>query len=126
MIWLGIAQREATQLETETIPWAAALAAALKSGVASASGNLELALRLGGRATLAFDRLEMSLHTAAARYQMGRLAQDECGGSARVEAETWMARQGVVRPDRIADLLVPVGSFRSRRDAGRSARGRRS
>lgn len=106
---LRFALREARRIEREAIPFAPALAASLRAGAAACSGQAERALEHAEWAALAFERLEMGLHAAAARVQAARLSSSERARSLRREAETWMGHQGVIRPERIADVLVPIG-----------------
>lgn len=106
---LRCALREVRRLEREAIPWAPALAASLRAGAAACVGETERAIEHAEWAALAFERLEMGLHAAAARYQVARLGSSERARSLRSDAETWMGHQGVIRPELIADVLVPIG-----------------
>jgi hypothetical protein len=91
------ARRDARALRRERAGWAEALACLLEAGAASREGAPVADLLRD-----AADRCEaaaMHLYAAAARWHLG--------GPLAEQAEAWMRRQEVVRPDCLAALLVP-------------------
>jgi hypothetical protein len=98
------ARRDARVLWREQAPWSQALARLLDAGVASCRGKPATALLRD-----AADRCEathMRLYSASARWQLARL-EGAAGQHLRVQAETWMRSQQIVRPDRMAGMQVP-------------------
>jgi hypothetical protein len=71
----------------------------LEAGAKSALGP-ELAREAFGRAAAAYDAVDMPVHAAAARMRMG--------GADAVDGATAMRERGVVKPDRMAALLMPA------------------
>jgi hypothetical protein len=100
---LRLAEREASHLAGEDMPWAAPLAALVGAGVSALRGAPEDAADALGLAARGFDALEMALYAAAARLQRGRLA----GGGEGVDARAWMEERGIESPARMARMLVP-------------------
>jgi hypothetical protein len=99
---LRSARQDARLLFRERAGWAQALARLLEAGVASRQGKPAAALLRDGA-----DRCEaahMRLYAAAARWHLAAL---EGTSQQREQAEAWMRGQEVVRPDRLATLLVP-------------------
>jgi hypothetical protein len=51
--------------------------------------------------------LELKLYAAAARRRQGELTGGDAGAALIVEADSAMAAEGVVRPDRFAEIYAP-------------------
>jgi hypothetical protein len=49
----------------------------------------------------------MRLYAAAARRRLGRLIGGDAGKALLVEADTWMASQGIKNPARMTAMLAP-------------------
>jgi hypothetical protein len=95
------ATRLARALWREKAAWAQALARLVEAGVASRLGERETAKGLLREGAARCDAAGMGLHAASARLLLGEKA-----------AEAWMRQQRVVRPERLAALLVP-GAWQS-------------
>jgi hypothetical protein len=94
-------------LEKEAMPWASALAEMLAASLARIAGDrvaTESALR---RAAERADAVEMSLHAATSRRQLGVLLGGERGDSMVREAEEAMQARGVRAPERYARMQLP-------------------
>jgi hypothetical protein len=102
-----LARREAGRLAREDVAWCAPLAASLEAGVAALSGDSARAsLRLEAAAR-GYRGLDMQLHAAAADYLRGSLLGGETGRALLRRAEAWMIGEDVVRPERIAAMIIP-------------------
>ncbi|WP_437752600.1 serine/threonine-protein kinase [Sorangium sp. So ce1389] len=116
---LRVAMEEARHLDGEGLPWADALADVVRGSVAAAAGRPREAASMLLRAADAFERIDMALYAAAARYRLGSLADDALGRSLRRRSEATMRELGVAEPRRMAAALVP---FYEARPQGRRAR----
>jgi hypothetical protein len=95
------------RLEREVPLWAAVFAALLSAAVSNAEGD-----RLGAVTALrtAMERAEganMSMHAAAARYELGVLLGTEEGKALVQQAEEAMKAQDVRAPSRLAAMWLP-------------------
>ena len=88
----------------ERMRWADALAQLLRAGVEHQRGRERRAQTALGLAVAGFERAEMRLWAAAARWQESRLAADAIG---QAEHELRMRACGVLQPARMAAALVP-------------------
>src|SRR6185437_1264056 len=104
---LAAARAAQAALVEESLPWTRPLAEMVKAAAARASGDkagAEAALR---EASKLADAVEMRLHAAAARRQLGRLVGGEGGQVLVKEAEETMRSRGVRNPERYAGMLLP-------------------
>jgi hypothetical protein len=101
---LRAAAWDAGRLERERAEWALPLALSVRAGIAAAEGRSAEAAAGFARAARLFDGLDMMLYAAAARFQRGTLPG---GDGARREGEAWMRANGVVSPERLAQMLIP-------------------
>jgi serine/threonine protein kinase len=106
---------QALALRREGTVRSTALASLVEASVASLSGHAEEASGRLHSAADGFDASGMALFAAVARYQRGRLLGDERGAQLMAESEPWMNRQGIVRPDRMSNMLAPGLAPLSRR-----------
>jgi hypothetical protein len=97
---LRLAVKDGSSIAGEDMPWASPLAEIIEAGVFAQRGDRKAAKDALGRAAGGFDSLEMSLYAAAVRLQRERLAGGAGDG-------TWMVKQGIVDPSRMASMLVP-------------------
>jgi hypothetical protein len=104
------AERDARALGREGAPWSAAVGQLLEAGVATGRGEAGRAAALLREAAGRCDSAGLHLHAAAARRRLGALAVSDEGAALAADADRWMASQGVVRPERMAALLVPLGT----------------
>lgn len=104
---LRVAARCAARLEREEAAWAAPMAFALRAGLAAARGEDAAALAALERAASLFDAREMALYAAAVRFQRGVVSKGSADIAAQREGEAWMRGHAVVKPSRLAAMLVP-------------------
>jgi hypothetical protein len=103
---LASAERAASRIERERMPWSDPLAWLLRAAVAAARGQRPESLELLSRAAGAFEAADMALYAAAARRRKGELLGES--GRAEVEAsDAWMLAHGVKAPSRMTGLLAP-------------------
>jgi hypothetical protein len=95
---LRIAARDARRLWREKAPWGQAMARLVEAGVASRRREGEQARALLWEGAARCEATGMGLYAASARLLLGDKA---------AEAAAWMRQQRVVRPERMAALLVP-------------------
>jgi serine/threonine protein kinase len=101
------AEREATALEGEGVPWARALALALRAGVARVRGEIESASSLFVKAADELAAADMALYASAARRRAGELRGGEEGAALVQAADDWMTQEEIAYPERMASLLAP-------------------
>ncbi len=101
---LSTAIRDARRIASFRLPWTNALALLLRAGIAAAQERPTEAADMLNAAVLAGDEAGMHLYAAVARRRRAELEGRE---SDLLAADTWMATQGIKRPDRIARLLAP-------------------
>ena len=97
------ALRDAKRLESEKVGWSLALALTLRAGASRDAA-------LFAQAAAALDAADMSLYAAAARRRQGELLASDEGRALCEEADAWMLRQQIRHPDRMTDLLAPLGA----------------
>ena len=95
---------DARRIARSTLPFAAALAATLRSAIAGQSGSRDEAVRELETALAGFDASGMPVHREGVRARLGatRSAADEV-----TQAHAWLTDRGVVRPDRLVDVFAP-------------------
>jgi hypothetical protein len=101
------AERDAKALERETLGWASALGIAVRAAVAKARGDEAGARIFYARAAAAFVDLGMAAHASAARLQVASLEGGDNGAKESAAALKSLRDRGVVRPKRLAAMLVP-------------------
>lgn len=105
---LEFAARDVRCIEKEKVPWTRPLALALRAGLAWAANQYDTGVALLESAADEFDKADMSLHAAAARFQLGQMASGDDRHSARAQADDWLSRQGVCNPSAISSLFAPI------------------
>ena len=104
---LSSAERDASRLERERVPWATALARLTRATVAATRGDRERAATLAGEADALFSAVDMRLCAAAARRRRGE-AQSGAEGRAVIAAvDAWMAANTIKNPARVTAMLAP-------------------
>jgi hypothetical protein len=101
---LRAVERDAGRLERERKPYAQAMAALLRAGVAAARGQKERAVKWLAKAVIDFEAVDMRLYAAAARYRQSELLADERLLS---HASSWMNEQEIQNPSRMTAMLAP-------------------
>jgi hypothetical protein len=104
---LRAAEQDCDRIQKERMPWADPLAGLVRAGIAATSGDADRAEAHLREAALGFDRADMALYAAAARWQRGRLTGGDEGASLVQAADKWMADQGVVSRPRMVAMLAP-------------------
>jgi tRNA A-37 threonylcarbamoyl transferase component Bud32 len=106
---LSDAGRDARSLARESAGWARAAAEIIYAGLAVAKGDQRAADESYARAAAAFDAVHMTLHAHVARRRQGEVLGGAEGAALVASADAWMAKQGIARPTRWADMLAPLG-----------------
>jgi hypothetical protein len=98
---------DARALDRGTMPWGRAAAAAIRAGVAAVRGERHDALAQLRIAVPGFALVDMPLYAAAAQRRLGALLGGSEGKGLVATADARLIAEGVVRPDRMAAMLVP-------------------
>lgn len=104
---LGEALDDAESIEGEGVGYGRALAGCIRAGVAEAQGLHSRALGLYSKALELFDQSQMKLYATATRSRLGQLQGGELGAANTRAAEAWLIAQGVKKPAKMVDMLVP-------------------
>jgi hypothetical protein len=99
--------RDIHAIERERMPWAAALAALLRAGLAALQPDPKDTPRALQAAITGLRAADMALHAAIAERYLGHLEGGEIGARRHHAADAWIRAQGVLRPDRLALALAP-------------------
>jgi eukaryotic-like serine/threonine-protein kinase len=105
---LAEAARYARKLERERMLWTSTLASLIRAGVARAAGDREGEIAHLRAAADHADAADMQLHAAVARMRLGAALGAGEGDDLALRARSWMAEQGIARPDRLAAMLAPL------------------
>ena len=100
----SVAKADARTIEKERMPWGNALALMLQASLSALEGSRESAMRLLVRAIAASAAAGMSMHKICCELRVAQVRED---AAALAAARAWLCEQGVVRPDRIADVILP-------------------
>jgi hypothetical protein len=111
---LQSADRDARALTREGAPWAEALALLLSAGVALGRGDRIGALKLLQDGSRRCEATGMRLFAVASNRQRGLLMTGDEGRTLVESADAWMRSEQIVRPERMADLLVPLATGASK------------
>ncbi len=104
---LKVARQQAKQLSREQLPLAEPYVPCIKGGIAYLQGDRDSAAKWLREAVVASQKCQFKVHVAATNRQLGRLLGGDEGRALIAQADETMKQEGVVRPDRIAALLVP-------------------
>ncbi|MBK8264425.1 MAG: hypothetical protein IPK80_24165 [Nannocystis sp.] len=99
--------RDIHAIERERMPWAAALAALLRAGLAALQPDPKDTSKALQAAITGLRAADMALHAAIAERYLGHLEGGEIGARRHHAADAWIRAQGVLRPDRLALALAP-------------------
>ena len=103
---LEMAERDARLIAGEKMRWARPLADSLYAAAAAQRGDRAGAVNALQSAVGGFDRMQMSLFAAAARWQLAGLLPDQEGRTVLAEAEALMSAHDVRRPDKLTKMLI--------------------
>ena len=95
------------RLERQIHPWAKPFARLIRAGLATTHGEKDQVADHLIAAAAGFDALGMALYAAASRRRRGQILGPPDGSRFIADADHWMQSQGIERPERIADVLVP-------------------
>ena len=96
--------RDVARIERNRTRWGDALALGIRAGASSLGSDRDATIALLERSDRAFRDADIGLHAAVARRRLGQLL--EVDADVR-EADAWMTAQTIVRPEKIADVLMP-------------------
>lgn len=83
------------------------LATLVRAGVAHARGDDAFSQELLGVAIEGLERAEMRAYAAAAKRQLGVLRGGDDGPALVAEADAYFTGEGVLKPERFAEMLAP-------------------
>ena len=98
-----VARAAARRIARRAVPWSDPIALLVEAGCASLDGRTSAARTHLRDAADAFDRADMRLYAAVARWRLGQLE----GGTLRAESEAWMTAQTIRNPARLTAMLAP-------------------
>lgn len=101
------AERRARKIRNEKTGWGDGLADLIAAGVADARADRDQCVQLLTRAVAQLERHDMYLYAAAASRILGRYQGGENGAEIARDADTWLAKERVKNPGRMATMLVP-------------------
>jgi hypothetical protein len=104
---IQVAETMARRIYQEEMRWADPLVSLIKAGVANLRNEQGTARSYLSDAVDGFDLANMHLYAAAARRRLGQLIEGKKGEDLKVEAESWMQKQGVHDPERMTRMLAP-------------------
>jgi len=105
---LRIAGAAVRRIERDNLVWGRPLATALAAAVAGARGDRAGQAALLGRAVEEAQRARMKAHAAAAQLARGVCLGGDEGAALCADARATLAAESIVRPARLAAVLVPV------------------
>jgi predicted ATPase len=101
------AERDAKKILREPTGWSGPLARLVIAGIARACGKSKQAVEQLETAIREFDDWEMALYSAAAKRRLGELLGGQRGQELIAAGTELMTDQGIVRPDRMTQMLAP-------------------
>jgi tetratricopeptide (TPR) repeat protein len=101
------AERDARKILRKLRSWSWPLVRLVRAGIATARGQKEQAVEELETAVGEFDAWEMALYSAAAKRRLGQLIGGQRGEELITAGTEFMTRQGIVRPDRMTQMLAP-------------------
>jgi tetratricopeptide (TPR) repeat protein len=104
---VGEAHRIARQLGRETAAWGPTFAAVIRAAAENASGDKERAITSLREALRRAQEAHLGPQAWATQYQLGRALGGDEGREHETQADRSMREQGIVSPERTADLLLP-------------------
>jgi len=104
---LSEATRLARRLVRERMEWTTLLGSLLHAAIANARGDADAAVTALRASVETARRAEMSMHGAAAAWQLGQLLGGDEGARHVAEAEGAMNAEEIRAPERWAAMLIP-------------------
>jgi hypothetical protein len=104
---LGEAREMARLIAREEMRWGAPLVRVLDGAVAARTGQRDVAIEKLEAAVAGFDAVDMDVHRELARLRLGEMIGGNDGARTIDAARDELARLGVVRPERWAEMWLP-------------------
>jgi eukaryotic-like serine/threonine-protein kinase len=104
---LAVAERHATRIERDRMPWAAALAALTRAGIAERRGEAETAVTRLHDAVEKLDAAGLELHAAVGRRILGQRLGGHEGDTMRSRADAWLDGAQIEDVDRMTAMIAP-------------------
>jgi hypothetical protein len=79
----------------------------LRAGVAGLRHDCSQARQWLSQAASGFERADMALYAAVARWRLGELRDSAAGRHLVDETDDWMASQGIKKPASMVRMLAP-------------------
>lgn len=105
---LSIATASATRLGRTGAPCAKALALLLNGMLSAVQGRKESAIQSFEEAEVSLSALDMFMFATAGRYAHALLVGGTKGQQLKSDIEATMLSRGVLRPDRVAQMICPI------------------
>ena len=101
------AERDARRIARERMEWSEPMAQQFLAAVFDSRGDTEAALEALDRAVRGFEVAGMSLYAATARRRLGELKGGLEGRKTVSDADAYLLRQGITRPEKVTRMLAP-------------------
>lgn len=107
--FIETARHLARQLEGENLGYTAAWSALIQTGVLCQEGRVgdDLLIQQFDTAIRQLEATDCQAYAAATRRQKGLFIGGDQGGALVTEAQEWFSSQGIKKPARFAEMLVP-------------------
>jgi hypothetical protein len=107
MKFLKTAERDAKAIERENMPWGNAFAKQIRASVLALKGDRETAIKLILEAENNFESVDMMLYRTALKHCRGQLMSNPQGELLIKEANEWMLKQQIKKPEAMVKMLTP-------------------
>ena len=104
---LTLAERDARQIDRESMPWSDPFAQLIRASAAALRGDVPGAVDLLGYAESGFEATDQGLYAAVARFRRAQLVGGSEGERLMADAEAWMKKERVVNPARLCMAFAP-------------------
>ena len=104
---LRFAEKLASNIEAEKMAWGKPFAYLIRAAVARQRSEERQSATLLAEALEGFENAEMHLYAAAARRRLGETTSGDLGLRLVQNADDWMTKQRIRKPERITRMLAP-------------------
>ncbi|MDX6498181.1 MAG: eukaryotic-like serine/threonine-protein kinase [Blastocatellia bacterium] len=104
---LKAAERLASSIAKEGMPWSDPLVPLIRAPIASYHGDTSREVALLSEAVRGFDQTDMRLRAMAARRRLGQSLGGDRGRELMAESEEWMHSQEIKNPALLTRMLAP-------------------
>jgi hypothetical protein len=105
---LGTCKVHMRQLERTSVAWSAAMASAIRAGLALRSRDQESGIQFLMESERQFEHADMASHQWSARRLRGELLGGVEGNRLILDADAWMRKNRVAEPSRAARMWLPI------------------